>query len=58
VVGVDFRRTLYVELDPVPVGIKLLGVKPDGKVHEEVEGGGLGEAVPSREWLGVLLFAA
>jgi len=30
----SWGRTLYVELGPVPVGVKLLGVEADGKVHE------------------------
>jgi len=30
----SWGRTLYVELGPVPVGVRLLGVEPDGKVHE------------------------
>jgi len=30
----SWGRTLYVELGPVPVGVRLLGVEADGKVHE------------------------
>jgi len=30
----SWGRTLYVEVGPVPVGVKLLGVEPDGKMHE------------------------
>jgi len=30
----SWGRTLYVEVGPVPVGVRLLGVEPDGKVHE------------------------
>jgi len=30
----SWGRTLYVELGPVPVGVKILGVEADGKVHE------------------------
>jgi len=30
----SWGRTLYVELGPVPVGVKILGVEPDGRVHE------------------------
>jgi len=30
----SWGRTLYVELGPVPVGVKTLGVEADGKVHE------------------------
>jgi len=30
----SWGRTLYVEVGPVPVGVKILGVEPDGKVHE------------------------
>jgi len=30
----SWGRTLYVEVGPVPVGVKLLGVEADGKVHE------------------------
>jgi len=30
----SWGRALYVEVGPVPVGVKLLGVEPDGKVHE------------------------
>jgi len=30
----SWGRTLYVELGPVPVGVRLLGVEPDGRVHE------------------------
>jgi len=30
----SWGRTLYVEIGPVPVGVRLLGVEPDGKVHE------------------------
>jgi len=30
----SWGRTLYVELGPVPVGVKLLGVEADSKVHE------------------------
>ena len=30
----SWGRTLYVEAGPVPVGVKILGVEPDGKVHE------------------------
>ena len=30
----SWGRTLYVELGPVPLGVRLLGVPPDGRVHE------------------------
>jgi len=30
----SWGRTLYVEVGPVPVGVRLLGVEADGKVHE------------------------
>jgi len=30
----SWGRTLYVELGPVPVGVKILGVEADGKIHE------------------------
>jgi len=31
----SWGRTLYVEIGPVPVGVRLLGVEADGKVHED-----------------------
>jgi len=30
----SWGRNLYVELGPVPVGVRILGVEADGKVHE------------------------
>jgi len=30
----SWGRTLYVEVGPVPVGVRILGVEPDGRVHE------------------------
>jgi len=30
----SWGRTLYVEVGPVPVGVRLLGAEADGKVHE------------------------
>jgi len=30
----SWGRTLYVEIGPVPVGVRILGVEADGRVHE------------------------